>query len=114
MEYFSKERRKENAKQIMKALDSLQLDFNSLVFAFTDIIQSTFINGACIAATPQEREEFFKNTTDLVNKLAATLSENKANHLIDIVALTNLIMDAVEMATQAALKDAESKQNPAT
>lgn len=114
MDYFSPERRKQNSTQVMKALDSLQLDFNSLVFAFTDIIQATFINGACIAATPAERKQFFQDSADLAQKLADVLNENKANQLIDIVALTNLIMSAVEMGTQAALADIEKKRNPTT
>lgn len=107
-EYFTQERREANMQVVVKALGEVkELDFNSIVFAFADIIQSSFLNGLTIGKSKEEREEINKHVIELNNKVIDTFNASSQNMMYDMVVLSNLIMEGVENAVQRALADSK-------
>lgn len=108
-EYFTKERREANMQLVINQLSEIkELDFNSIVFTFADIIQSSFLNGLLIGKSKEEREQINKEIVDINNALIDTLNTSSTNMMHDMVVLCNLIMDGVENAMQRALEDSKS------
>jgi len=107
--FFTKERREANMQLVVDQLQELtQLDFNSLVFTFADIIQSSFLNGLLIGKSKVERDEAHEKIVVLRNLVIDNFNSNSENMMHDMVVLTDLIMDGVENATQRALEDSKN------
>lgn len=105
-QYFNRERRKENMEKVVSQLQQVRgLDFNSLVFTFADIIHNSFLEGILLEQSKEERKETNEKILALHNALIDTLNQNSNNLMMDMIVLSNLLMDAVETATQRALED---------
>ena len=108
--YFTMERRRANMERIVSQIQDVRdLDFNSLIFAFLDIIHSSFLAGLFAGKSKEEREQLEQQMQELNNRLVDVLNENSTNLACDMIVLCNLMMDAIENAMQLALKDAENK-----
>jgi hypothetical protein len=107
--FFTKERREANMQLVIEQLNNVkELDFNSLVFAFADIIQSSFLNGLLMGKSKEEREEINAKIINMNNAVIDTLNENSENMMHDMIVLSNLMMDAVENAMQQAMEDSQN------
>lgn len=110
MEFYTNERRQENMETVLKALEQTELDFNSLIFTFADIIHSMFLNAALSGQEESERETTKTEIADLINRVVDELNEKGQPQIYDMIALSNLLMDAIEMATQTALQRQETEE----
>lgn len=109
--YFTPDRRKANTKLVIDQLSAIDnLDFNSIMFTFADIIHTTFLNSLLIGKTQEQRDEAENGIIELNHKIIDVLNDNSNDMRYDMIVLANLIMDAVEMATQEALKDIPENQ----
>lgn len=107
-EFFTAERREANMKIVIEKLNEVkELDFNSMIFTFADIIQSSFVNALHTGKSKEERDETNERIINLNNRVIDALQENSDNMMEDMVVLSNLMMDAVENAMQNALADSK-------
>jgi hypothetical protein len=110
MSNFTNEKRQENMKKVIGALKTVELDFNSIVFTFADIIQSTFLAGLLENLSPIEREAMHEKIIQLNHQIIDVLNQD-SNLMIDMVVMSNLIMDAVENAVQSAIDQVAAEQS---
>jgi hypothetical protein len=111
MSHFTNEKRQQNMEKVIGALKTVELDFNSIVFTFADIIQSTFLSGLMENLSPSERETMNDTIIQLNHKVIDVLNQGNQPLMIDMVVMSNLIMDAVENAVQAAIDQVTEQQS---
>lgn len=109
MEYFNDQKRQANIEELMRLLkDSETLTFNEVVFAFADLVQSTFMSAMFVGKTKEEREAIGDQITNLSHSLIDVLNTNSPNMMVDMIVFANLIMDAVENAEQARIAEQQN------
>jgi uncharacterized protein YejL (UPF0352 family) len=111
MSNFTNEKRQQNMARVVGALKTVDLDFNSIVFTFADIIQSTFLAGLMENLSPEERETMNETIIQLNHQVIDVLNKSNQPLMIDMVVMSNLIMDAVENAVQAAIDQVADEQS---
>lgn len=106
--YYTEEVRTENVRKLFTQLANLDMDFNSMVFAFADTIQSTFLNAAMGELSEEEQAGLNIEITELINKVITVLEGGSKSSAVDMIVMCNLMMDAAEGATMTALGDDEA------
>lgn len=99
---FTNDIRKQNVEKLFGQLEGTDLDFNSVIFAFADVIQSTFLNSMMNGKSDEEQEEMNQQISDSLNDVIRLLEEQENVQAVDMVVLCNLMMDAAEGAASLA------------
>lgn len=100
-DFISREERQANMNAVLSKLDPKEMDFNKLMFTLADIMQSSFMNGIYVGKEQEEREALTAEITDLNNKMVEVLNTEHKPLIIDVIVLTNLLMDSIANANDA-------------
>lgn len=109
--YFTPDRRAANMEVVINKMQEIDnLTFDNIIFTFADMIHTTFLKSLTVGKPKEQREEITKVLTGMNNELTDVLNENQQLLAYDVVVLSHLLMDAIEMAVNEGLKEKATEE----
>lgn len=98
-ELLDRKQRQQNMNDILNALNPSQIEFNTMILGFTDIIQSVFYNYlSSQCKSNQDKNEMDKRINATVNEIMDVLNKRSLSNPEDMVILSTIMIEAIAKA----------------